>query len=508
MSVVLHWEGDVCLTGAEHSPATSGVPSGQAPDHLARLRMLNRGGKSDRTSVDNPRRSDAIWYALLTSDTRCWSIAMVGSRRRPGFQIEKVWAKNFRSIADATLDLGPMTLLVGPNASGKSNVLDVLRFLKDALRFDLEAAVSMRRGFDAILRRTEGPRPETMEIGITATTDGTPRRPGPFRIEYSCALDAEPDGGYVVAWELATVNSDPVGQQEPLVLRVESGRISSLGQLAAHIVPEARFRPDDAGGTGLDDTELNMRRLVRAWTFGRASGAREVEEPVAMMARALEFMLNRIARTRYYHIFPNTIREPQTLGSPQSLDEDAGNLASVLRNLERGPPGAFGRLKRSLAHLVPGVSDIEVSSVGGYLVVRLKHENIHDGGWLDLAQQSDGTIRLLGLLTGLNQTRPLPLIGIEEPELTVHPGALTALSDVLKEATRRSQLVLTTHSPELIDRITDFRDVEPVRIVELVAGETQVNLVSDAQKESVARHLFSPGELHRMGELEQFGATT
>ena len=141
-------------------------------------------------------------------------------------------------------------------------------------------------------------------------------------------------------------------------------------------------------------------------------------------------------------------------------------------------------------------------------MVRLKHEDVHNEGWLDLAQQSDGTIRLLGLLTGLNQIRPLPLIGIEEPELTVHPGALTALSDVLKEATRRSQLVLTTHSPELIDRITDFRDVEPMRIVELVTGATQVSLVSDAQRESVVRHLFSPGELHRMGELEQFGKTT
>lgn len=434
---------------------------------------------------------------------------MVGSRRLPGFQIERVWAKNFRSIADATLDLGPMTVLVGPNASGKSNVLDVLRFLKDALRFDLEAAVSLRRGFDAILRRTEGPRPESMEIGIAAAIRGTSRQPDRFRIEYSYALGAEPDGGYVVLWELATVNSEPAGQREPLALRVENGRITSPGQWAEHIVPDARSRPDDAEGTGFDATDLNMRRLVRAWAIGRAPGAREVEEPVALMARALERMLSRIALTRYYHIFPNAIREPQALGNPQALDEDAGNLASVLRNLERKRPADFGRMKGSLARLVPGVSDIEVVSVGGYLVVRLKHEDMRGGGWLDLAQQSDGTIRLLGLLTGLNQIRSLlSLIGIEEPELTVHPGALTALSDVLKEATQRSQLVLTTHSPELIDRITDFRDVEPMRIVELVDGATQVSLVSDAQRESVVRHLFSPGELHRMGELEQFGATT
>lgn len=433
---------------------------------------------------------------------------MVGSRGLSGFQIDRIWAKNFRSIADATLDLGPMNVLVGPNASGKSNMLDILRFLKDALRFDLEAAVSMRRGFDAILRRTEGPRPESIEIGITASIGNILRRSDRFRIEYSFALGAGSDGAYTVEWELATVNSDSAGQREPLVLRVEDGRISSPGQRAEHIVPNARFRLDDAEATGLDDTDLNMRRLMRALSLGRPPGTGEVEDGIALMARALDTTLNRVTRTRYYHIFPNTIREPQTLGNSQLLDEDADNLASVLRNLEREHPAAFDRLKESLAHLVPGVSDIEVTSVGGYLVVRLKHEDVHGGGWMDLAQQSDGTIRLLALLTVLNQFQPLPLIGIEEPELTVHPGALTALSDVLKEATRRSQLVLTTHSPELIDRITDSRDVEPVRIVELVAGVTQVNLVSDAQKESVVRHLFSPGELHRMGELEQFGATT
>ena len=111
-------------------------------------------------------------------------------------------------------------------------------------------------------------------------------------MEYSYALGAEADGGYVVAWELATVNSDPAGQREPLVLRVENGRISSPSQGTEHIVPVARFRPDDAEGTGFDVTDLYMRRLMRAWTIGRAPGTREVEEPVALMARVLEVMLN------------------------------------------------------------------------------------------------------------------------------------------------------------------------------------------------------------------------
>ena len=432
---------------------------------------------------------------------------MVSHRRDQRFQIDRVWAKNFRSVSEASLDLSPITVLVGPNASGKSNVLDILRFVKDALRFDLEAAVSLRQGFDAILRRTSSTRPSVMEIGITATIGPVLRRPDRFRIDYSFTLASEPYGGYTVKREQAIVESDNADHKEPVVFSVENGRMTSPEFRQQYTGSGTRFRQDEDDGMELDVTDLSLRRVARAWRFERSSSAGESTEPIATMARGLDIMLARIALTRYYHIFPNTIREPQALGNPHPLDEDAGNMASVLRNLEREHSGAFAQLKRSLALLVPGVSDLEVTSVGGYLVVRLKHEDVQDGGWLDLAHQSDGTIRLLGLLTSMHQARPLPLIGIEEPELTVHPGALTALADVLKATSRRCQLIVTTHSPELIDRITDFRDVEPVRIVELVRGATQINLVSEAQRESVAQHLFSPGELHRMGELEQFGAT-
>ena len=74
---------------------------------------------------------------------------------------------------------------------------------------------------------------------------------------------------------------------------------------------------------------------------------------------------------RFYHIFPNTIRAPQQLGNSFPLDEDAGNLASVLREMEKERPHTMGLLKQSLSRLIPGVSDVDVTSVGGYLVVRL-----------------------------------------------------------------------------------------------------------------------------------------
>ena len=431
-------------------------------------------------------------------------MSMTARRRR--FQISNVWAKNFRSIAEASITLEPITVLVGPNASGKSNILDILRFVKDALRFDLEAAISIRHGFDAICRRTADGPTEGLEVGLSATIDGHSNIAEDSRIDYKFSLVSDSSRGYRVREESATVYAGGLDDVNPIIFKIENGSLVSPTLQSPSADPRSRFLQDDDEAVAFDPAELWLRRVTRPWTLGRAQELSGNDETIAAFARPVEILLRRIASMRFYHIFPNTIREPQKLGNPHPLDEDAGNLASVLRNFERSERNTFDRLKRSLGRLVPGASDLEVTSAGGYLVIRIKHEDVKGGGWIDLSQESDGTIRLLGLLTALHQRRTLPLIGIEEPELTVHPGALTALADVLKESSRMCQLMVTTHSPDLIDRITNFRDVDSLRVVEFIDGVTQVHTVAGAQKESVRKHLFSPGELHRQGELEQLGA--
>ena len=151
---------------------------------------------------------------------------------------------------------------------------------------------------------------------------------------------------------------------------------------------------------------------------------------------------------------------------------------------------------------MPGVSDIRVESVGGYLVVKLKREAIAGDPWIDLSMESDGVVRLLGLVAASCHQRPyLPVIGIEEPELTANPWTLAVLADMINEASRRSQVIVTTHSPDFIDYLTDYRRTENLRVVELVGGVTTTRRVRDNHVKAVKKHLFSPGEVYRMGEL-------
>ena len=399
-----------------------------------------------------------------------------------GFRITRVWAKNFRSIADATLELTPLTVLVGPNASGKSNVLDVLHFLSDALRTDLELALFPRHGIDGVRHRQRGGRPRDIEIGVNAETKE-------YSFDYSFTITSDSDGGFRVSRERGEIRSN-TDEASSFDFAVSNGNLVSPESLQSD---PAQFADSDSDFDPGSLVLPSIRRLLGPRSLSRKE---RIDQ-----RRALTDLYMGLVGLRFYHIFPNTIREPQKVASPYPLDEGGHNLASVLRELKKRRPSAMDRLKTALHDLIPSVTDLRVVSAGGYLVTQLRHGEPSGEGtsaWFDLTQESDGTVRLLGLLVALYQYPPLSLIGIEEPELTVHPGALMVLADLFQEATRRSQILVTTHSPDLIDRLS----VGNLKVVNYERGITTVGPVSETQSEAVRQSLFSPGELHRMEGLE------
>ncbi len=163
----------------------------------------------------------------------------------------------------------------------------------------------------------------------------------------------------------------------------------------------------------------------------------------------------------FYNLNPEQIRELQSPDPGDLLKRDGSNIASVLANLKSRSPETAARVGQYLSKVVPGTVGMESKTVGPKLTLEFRQEVRGDPHpWRFLAHNvSDGTLRVLGVLVALYQgigteSGNAKLVGIEEPEGALHPAAAGVLTDVLREASERVQVVVTSHSADLLDRET------------------------------------------------------
>ena len=183
---------------------------------------------------------------------------------------------------------------------------------------------------------------------------------------------------------------------------------------------------------------------------------------------------------------------------PPPLLEHGENLPFVLRTLQQHHPDTFQLISEYLRLLVPGLKSLAPSKSGDMLEVKHGDEN-ETFAELEFWQESDGTLRLLALLTAMYQQPPLYMLVIEEPELTVHPEALAVLVDLLIERSAYQQVLITTHSPDLLNCLP----AETLRIVELEGGTTKIGPLSEEQKAVVEAKYFKMGDLLRLEGLRR-----
>lgn len=367
--------------------------------------------------------------------------------------IRRIVCSNYRSLGEGvSVALGRITALVGPNGSGKSNLADVLRFVSDCLRMGLEAAVTKRHGIDAVRRFSSG---HPFDLSIHIDIDDESGRSG----FYEFVLGGDRGEEYLVKREV-----------------IEFG--GALDRVRAEIV-------EGIWKSGPTELRPKVDRL------GLALPVISADERFAPVANVLR-------GATVYSIFPDTLREPQKPDPTRPMTEHGGNWGSILKALQKQEGAA--QLRAALGAVTGDVDDFRVKQVGGYLVTEFHHvqakgdERRRKRKWFDAAQESDGTLRVAGIITALLQEPHLAMIGIEEPELTIHPGALPIVHDYLVEASHRSQVLITTHSPDLLALL----HAKDVRVVTRSDGVTQVARMDPSQREAVESRLLTLGDVLRM----------
>ncbi len=348
--------------------------------------------------------------------------------------IRRVVIKNYKSIAACNVELGQLNFLVGPNGSGKSNFLDTLRFVADALRTTLDHALRDRGGINEVRRRSSGhPNHFGMRIEFEL--------PGGIPGHYAFKIAAKPKGGFEVQTEECVVRAEQVEQ-----FYVESGQLQLNAAAVKVPVPADRLYLVAASG-------LNAFRPV--W--------------------------NALSNMAFYSLNPDRMRELQTPDSGDLLARDGSNATSVFRVLSELQPDRVSRIEAYLSQVVPGIKKVEAKEFGPSETLAFFQEVAGAGSpWRFLAaNMSDGTLRALGVLLSLFQSRegrPLTLVGMEEPEIALHPAAAGILLDALREASHDSQIVVTSHSPDLLD----LAQLETESILAVTKEPLQQNLWGDS----------------------------
>lgn len=379
--------------------------------------------------------------------------------------ITRVILKNYKSIAACDVQLGPLTFLVGRNGSGKSNFLDALRFVADALNTSLDHAIRDRGGINDVRRRSRG-------------------HPHHFSIRLEFILSEGFTGYY--AFRIGAGKSE--GHNEYRV-QTEECKLQDEKLLE----PEVYFRVDEGV---LTDTSVAVAPVVSTdrLYLVNASGLPEFRA-----------VYDAFSRMGFYNLNPDKIRELQNPDPGDVLMRDGGNLTSVLTQLS---PTVKTNIEEYLESVVPGVHAVDVKAWGPMATLEFRQKIAADKNpWrFHSNNMSDGTLRVLGILVALfqgdhNNQKRVPLVGIEEPEIALHSAAAAGvLLDALRDGARRTQVIITTHSSDLLE--DKHLDVDSILAVEADDGDTVIAQVDEASKSVVQDRLFTVGELLRSNQLQ------
>lgn len=358
--------------------------------------------------------------------------------------LKEIYIRRLLSFGPAAprLPLRPLNIVIGPNGAGKSNLIEAISLLQSAPH---HLAAPVRDGGGIVDWLWKGEKSPTATIEAIVSYQNRDADPG--------HTDDDPYFYYKF-------------QQNRPVLNVYDGKDGRKRNVRREeLDPEKsilaqRKDPDQYPEITYLAEQYAKVRIYREWSFGRYAAPRLPQKP----DQRNDF-----------------------------LEENCVNLGLMLNRIKRDPVQKQEFL-RALNDLYPGIDDIHVDIEGGAVQVFLQEGNFS----IPATRLSDGTLRYLCLLAILLHPDPPPLVCIEEPELGLHPDVLSTLGPLLKAASERMQLIVTTHSDELVDCLSDTPD--DVIVCEKVEGCTVMRRLDTATLQTWLEK-YALGELWRRGEV-------
>lgn len=350
--------------------------------------------------------------------------------------IDKLTIKGFKTLQDVELELGQLNVLIGPNGAGKSNLVSYFDMLRRMVEEDLQIWIVQQGGSDRILTfgsKTTPKLESKLHFGLNA---------------YQFSLVPAPEDKLAFGDEFVSMQS----------------------------------RNQFAIGFGRGHLEAHLKSQTRS---------------VWELPRQADYCYASISSWRVYH-FHDTgpsarVKKKRDLRDNQTLHTDASNLAAYLFKIRHEYPHIYHEIVDTVQQALPFFRDFvlepEAKGNGAYNIL-LQWRNQFDFEPFLADQLSDGSLRFICMVTALKQPDPPRTIIFDEPELGLHPYALTLLGSLLDSASMDMQIIIATQSVSLVNEFS----IDDLFVVELENGVSSFRRLDESQF-NVWLEDYSAGEL-------------
>ncbi len=375
--------------------------------------------------------------------------------------IKKIRVSNFKSFKDIEVELGKFNVLIGPNASGKSNFIEIFRFMRDVATHGLSNALSLQGGIEFLKNVNIGSSRDfsmriVYDMEIMSGVRKKKRLIGlkPYEITYEFAMNFANKGSFRISKDNLTVNYEifEIGDQKEDMAQRNSENLG-IGEITlSNVEGKVKFDLDLPKKVPIKEDDIFPSFLTE---LTLSPGALLLETPFFSAVPPFENFLEDIS---IYDFDPKLPKKAVPITGKMELEETGNNLAIVLKNIidNKEKKRKFSNLIRDL---LPFLDDVNVEKFMDKSLL-LKSREMYAQTYLPASLLSDGTINATALIIAL-YFEEKPLIIIEEPERNIHPFLISRVMDMLKEASEKKQIIVTTHNPEIVK----YADLENILLI-------------------------------------------
>ena len=375
-------------------------------------------------------------------------------------RLKSIKIQGYRPFKDFSAQLGPLEVIVGANGSGKSSLFEFLRFLRDGMSDEIPPGIVPRYIGQRVFHS-----------------------PGTERFSWDAETDFSGDDSIRYQGEIMGPEGRP---------RVISESVKTdLGRTLMEIRGENRLYIQNSNAVSQERPLGSTNRLA-------------LSTAMYQVVETLSSLREYISSWQFYNSFSvdrDKIRRSVLIEQAPILDENAGNLSSVLHYLMTEHESVFDELQQHLRSTIPGFKKLTVKAYGapGNIMAFWQEDRVE--GDLTLADLSDGILHLICWMVLCLQPNLPSLICIDEPAQGLHPRTLPFLAGLLKKVSNRTQVLLATHSSYFL---TQF-DISRIAVMRKENGEAKFLKPKDSKALMGILEDFGPEEIeamHLSDELE------